>query len=370
MFDSSADGIVVTDSEHRLAFMNPAAERIVGADKREILGDSIERIAERRKNGTTQLFAPDGETPIPADEWPLARMRRGETIDDQLYAFRHAPDADPLWVAVSARTIRDDAGTDLGAVEVLHDETARRRLEAQLEQSRRVEALGQLTGGVAHDFNNLLLVILGNAEGLERQLADRPNLQRQARMILDAGGRAADLTGRLLAFGRRQLLQPTDIAINPLIEGTVSMLRRVLGENIDIVLGLDPAAAAVRADPSQLEVALLNLAVNARDAMPKGGRLTIETRNVSLDAAYVAANPEAAAGDYVLVAVSDTGTGMPRDVVERAFEPFFPTKPLGAGTGLGLSSVHGFVRQTGGHVKLYSEIGRGTVVNLYLPVTA
>ena len=248
-------------------------------------------------------------------------------------------------------------------------EVARReRLESQLRQSQKMEAVGQLTGGIAHDFNNMLAVVIGSLNLLKRRL--RRGETDNMRFIdgaLDGAERAATLTHRLLAFSRQQPLAPQSIDPNKLISGMSEMLRRTLGEHIAVETVLAGGLWRTHADPGQLENAIVNLAVNSRDAMPDGGKLTIETANASLDEAYAAQHVDVPAGQYVLLAVSDTGQGMPADVVAKAFEPFFTTKGLGKGTGLGLSQVLGFVRQSGGHVKIYSEPHHGTTIKIYLP---
>lgn len=229
-----------------------------------------------------------------------------------------------------------------------------------------MEAVGQLTGGVAHDFNNLLAVILGNTELLSMQ-SDEPNLRLEA--ITRAATRGSELTQRLLAYSRQQPLRPQTIDLVELTDGMADMLARTLGETIEIKTRTPPGLWSASADPGQVENALLNLAINSRDAMPQGGKLTIECMNVTLDQAYVTENPEALAGDLVVLAVSDTGTGtgMSAEIQARVFEPFFMTKEVGQGSGLGLSMVYGFTKQSGGHVSIYSEEGRGTTVKLYLP---
>jgi len=248
-------------------------------------------------------------------------------------------------------------------------EEANRRLEAeqQLRQVQKMETLGRLTGGVAHDFNNILTVITGTIDILAEAVADRPQLAALARMIDDAASRGANVTGHLLAYARKQPLQPRDTDVNALIVETASLLRASLGEQVEIESMLEDDAWPALIDPDQLATALLNLAVNARDAMPGGGKLTLETGNVYLDEAYAAANREVHPGHYVMIAVSDTGTGIPEAIRERVFEPFFTTKETGKGTGLGLSMVFGFVRQSNGHIKIYSEEGHGTSIKLYLP---
>ena len=249
------------------------------------------------------------------------------------------------------------------------DEVARReRLESQLRQSQKMEAVGQLTGGIAHDFNNMLAVVIGNLNLLRRRLqrGETDNM-RFIDGALDGAERAATLTHRLLAFSRQQPLAPQLIDPNKLISGISEMLRRTLGEHIAVETVLAGGLWRTHTDPGQLENAIVNLAVNSRDAMPDGGKLTIETANASLDEAYAAQHIDVPAGQYVLLAVSDTGQGMSADVVAKAFEPFFTTKGVGKGTGLGLSQVLGFVRQSGGHVKIYSDPRPGTTIKIYLP---
>jgi signal transduction histidine kinase len=244
----------------------------------------------------------------------------------------------------------------------------RMKVEESLRQAQKMEAIGQLTGGIAHDFNNLLQVMLGNLDALRRRGAGGgADAGRLIESAARAAKRAADLTGQLLAFSRRQPLQPTPIDLGKLVVGMSEMLTRTLGETISIETVLAAGLWRVHADVSQLESALLNLAVNARDAMPEGGRLTLETANAFIDENYAKQHDEVTAGQYVMIAVSDTGTGMPKDVAAKAFDPFFTTKEVGKGTGLGLSQVYGFVKQSGGHIKLYSEPGEGTTVKLYLP---
>jgi PAS domain S-box-containing protein len=276
---------------------------------------------------------------------------------------------------LEARRRAEKAAVDLERL----NETLAERVEAEvaerlkaeeaLRQAQKMEAVGQLTGGIAHDFNNLLTIIAGNVELLARHLPeDAQRLRRLAEAANQGARRAAALTQRLLAFSRRQALDPRPIDPNKLVGSVSDMLRRTLGETVALETVLAGGLWQTTVDANQLENALVNLAVNARDAMPDGGRLTIETANASLDAAYVAAVPEPVpAGQYVLIAVSDTGTGMDKATAERVFEPFFTTKEPGRGTGLGLSQVYGFVRQSGGHIRIYSEVGQGTTVKLYLP---
>jgi len=243
-----------------------------------------------------------------------------------------------------------------------------RKNEEALRQSQKMEAVGQLTGGVAHDFNNLLQIIIGNLETLQRTLPiESARLQRAAKNAMNGAQRAATLTQRLLAFSRRQPLDPKPLDLNVLVNGLSDMVHRTLGETIAVETVLGAGVWRVEADPAELEAAIINLAVNARDAMSSGGRLTIETSNAHIDEAYVASHSEVIPGQYVAIAVTDNGVGMDAKTVAQAFEPFFTTKAVGKGTGLGLSQVYGFVKQSGGHVKIYSELGHGTTVKLYLP---
>jgi signal transduction histidine kinase len=239
--------------------------------------------------------------------------------------------------------------------------------DLQLHQAQKMEAVGQLTGGVAHDFNNILTVITGTIEILAESVADRPELLAIAKMIDDAAARGADLTQRLLAFARKQPLQPREVDVNALVIQAANLLRPTLGERVEVHMMLAGDTSRALIDPSQLTNAILNLALNARDAMPDGGKLTIETCNVALDDQYAGANSDVTAGNYVLVAVTDSGHGIPSGILNNVFEPFFTTKDVDKGSGLGLSMVYGFVKQSNGHIKIYSEEGHGTTVKIYLP---
>ncbi|MDB5489079.1 MAG: hybrid sensor histidine kinase/response regulator [Reyranella sp.] len=271
---------------------------------------------------------------------------------------------DALEQRVAART-RELVETN----EALRQETATRQAaEAQVRQVQKMEAIGQLTGGIAHDFNNMLAIVIGSVDMARRRLARGDiAIGKYLDGALEGANRGAALTRRLLAFSRQQALEPAVIDLNTLVQDMAELLRRTIGEQIELESVLGGGLWRARVDPGQLESAILNLAVNARDAMPGGGRLTIETLNASLDDDYAAHHGDVTAGQYVMVAVSDTGAGMSADVMARAFDPFFTTKPVDRGTGLGLSQVYGFVKQSGGHVKIYSEPGQGTVVKIYLP---
>jgi signal transduction histidine kinase/CheY-like chemotaxis protein len=271
-----------------------------------------------------------------------------------------------FWASVTINAVHDEHGRLIGFAKVTRDLTERRALEDQVRQIQKMEAIGQLTGGIAHDFNNMLQVIGGNIETLQRRIGhEDPNATRLITAALRGAERASTLTHRLLAYTRRQPLDPKPVDLNRLIIGMSDLLIRTLGERIKIESVLSGGLWHVLADPNQIENAVLNLVVNARDAMPDGGNITIETANAQLDEAYAHAHAEVAAGHYVMLAVSDAGIGMTADVIEKVFEPFFTTKKLGEGTGLGLSQVYGFVKQSGGHIKIYSEPGEGTTVRIY-----
>ncbi len=296
-------------------------------------------------------------------------IHRVEDVTEFMRLKQQGLERDKLTEELRDRTKQMEVEVFLRAREV---EEANKRLEDEqrLRQVQKMEAVGHLTGGIAHDFNNILTVIIGMAEVLEEELADNPAHSSGIRMISDAAARGAAVTKQLLAFSRQQPLQPRETDINALVEDTAKLLRSSLGEQVEMQLALEEDSWSALVDPNHLATALLNLAVNARDAMPEGGKLTLETGNVYLDEAYAAANHEVRPGHYVMLAVSDTGTGMPANIRDRIFEPFFTTKETGKGTGLGLSMVYGFVKQSDGHIKVYSEEGQGTSVKLYLPRAA
>ncbi|NKC33156.1 PAS domain S-box protein [Falsiroseomonas selenitidurans] len=297
----------------------------------------------------------------------LERLMAGrDKVLREQYRFRRA---DGSWATVSdhAFALHDNQGKVRRVLGAMTDITEQKLLEDRFRQSQKMETVGQLTGGVAHDFNNLLTIILGNMEALEEDLGGLPHLQKLARMSLDAAERAAELTNRLLAFSRRQTLEPRVLDVAMLIQGMADMLRRTLPESIDIKIAGSGGLWNIEADAVQLESAILNLAVNARDAMPEGGNLTIEMANALLDEDYVSLEPDVKPGQYVVIVVTDTGHGIPPEIVGRVFEPFFTTKEAGKGSGLGLSMVFGFVKQSGGHIRIYSELGEGTAIKIYFP---
>ena len=276
---------------------------------------------------------------------------------------------------ISFRALRNDAGERIGAYNLVTDVTDRLRTEAQLReaqdalrQSQKMETVGQLTGGIAHDFNNLLQIVSGNLDILCRRMPNEAApLRRYAERAMLGAERAATLTQRLLAFSRRQPLAPKPTDVNRLLPSMSELLHRTLGETIEVEAVLPPRIWLVETDQNQLENAILNIAINARDAMPDGGKLTLETKNTHLDESYAEQNPGVIPGQYVVICISDTGIGMDAETAARAVEPFFTTKEVGKGTGLGLSMVYGFIKQSGGHLKIYSEPGEGTTVNIYLP---
>ena len=346
--------IFMLDAGGRVVNWNPGAQRIKGYTAAEITGQHFSRF----------YSAEDVAMGVPE------RMLRTAIEQGRAEAegWRVRKDGSRFWASVVISAIRDADGQLIGFAKVTRDLTERRAAEERLRQAQKMEAIGQLTGGVAHDFNNLLAVISGNFEALQRRLTKPSDaeLQRYVTAGLRGAERAAGLTHRLLAFARRQPLDPAPISISATIAGMSEMFRRTLGETIAVETVLAAGLWSVFVDPNELESSLLNLAVNARDAMPNGGKLTLEADNVFLDQQY-SAEAEIVPGPYVGIFVSDTGTGMGPETVAQAFEPFFTTKEIGRGTGLGLSQVYGFVKQSGGHVKIYSELGTGTTVKLYLP---
>jgi PAS domain S-box-containing protein len=345
------------DAEGCVQMFNPACEILFGYRSEEVIGRHVKMLLPspyRGEHGTyLEHFRRTGERKILG----IGREVQGQRKDGSVF---------PMDLLVGEAR----QGGDSIFVGIIHDLTERNRTAEQLVQAQKMEAVGQLSGGIAHDFNNLLTVVVGNAEVLSEHLRAQPDMQKLADMIVQAGERGAELTQRLLAFSRRQALQPAEIDCNRMVEGMEKLLRRMLGETIVIKASLESELWTVFADPSQLENALLNLAINARDAMPGGGAITITTSNVPLDERYRETHPEVNPGQYVMITVTDTGRGMTPEVRERAFEPFFTTKDVGKGSGLGLSMVYGFVKQSNGHVAIYSEPDLGTTVRIYLPAIA
>ena len=359
--NSMADAVLVGDRDGNIVLCNAAAQRVMNIR---------EGMTPAQWTYAQQIFMADGVTPMPLQERPLMRAVRGELFEDYELTVHYPHAGTPITFVATGGPIRAGSQQAAGGVVVYHDVSEARETERQLRQAQKMEAVGQLTGGVAHDFNNILTVITGTIEILEEGVADRPELAAIAKMIDDAAARGAELTNHLLAFSRRQPLQPRDTNVNALIMEVGRLLRPTLGGNIEIESMLDDNASSALIDPSQLTTSLLNLALNARDAMPGGGKLTFETTDAILDDNYAGMNEEVGPGPYVMIAVSDNGSGIAPDIIDKVFEPFFTTKVLGKGSGLGLSMVYGFVKQSGGHIKIYSEVGHGSTIKMYLPRAA
>ena len=376
VIDQSIDPIIVKDREGRFVLANERGAELYGTTKALILsrraGDFLTAdVAETLETADRAVTATGRPMVVEErfrvnDQWRVYQISKTpwREGDDVVGVIAVAHD-------VTDRKADEDRLRDLS--DVLERRVAERTQQieaasAQIRQLQKMEAIGQLTGGLAHDFNNMLAIVIGSLDiarrrlptDIDRALAYIDNAQEGAR-------RAASLTARLLAFSRRQPLEPEPVDANRLIAGMSELIRRTIGETLRVETVGAGGVWRTYVDAGQLENALLNLCVNARDAMPGGGRLTIETANAHLDDAYASAHAEVQPGQYVLISVTDTGTGMPPETVERAFDPFYTTKGAGQGTGLGLSQVHGFVKQSGGHVKIYSEPGQGTTVKLYLP---
>jgi len=343
VLENMSDAFMLVDADWNITYINRACERELASSRDSLLGQTIwDAFPEARETMIREQYQHAVET--------------GTSVH---FEFFYAPLDD--WFEINAYPSPEGLAIYFRVI------TEQRRMQEQLHQAQRMESVGQLTGGIAHDFNNLLTVILGNAELLVEYLEDSEGLEPIARNIGEAATRGAELTRRLLAFARRQPLEPEPTDVNRLIRDLEELLRRALGEQCEIEISHGAALWPAMIDGSRFENALLNLAINARDAMPDGGRLTIETGNVRIDDEYSRHHPDVVPGQYVLVAVSDTGTGIPKEMIDKVFEPFFTTKEKGRGTGLGLSMVYGFIKQSEGHVRVYSEAGEGTTVRLYLP---
>jgi PAS domain S-box-containing protein len=366
--DNAAHAIIATDPAFVVTSFNPAAERLLGYSAAEVVGrlaplawhDPAE--VQRRAR---QLSEELGAEIAPGMEVFAARARRGLPEEREWTFVRKDGARVPVLLGVA--TLRDGDDRFMGLVGLASDLTEQKRLGEQLRQSQKLEGVGQLAGGIAHDFNNLLLVIRSNAELVQEALAPGDPRRADLDEVLQAATRATALTRQLLAFSRKQVLNLTTFSINDAVSSMEKLLRRVIGEDVQIRLALAPEAGAVQADPVQVEQVVLNLVVNARDAMPHGGVVTIATALATVDPESARARADATPGEYVCLVVSDTGVGMDEATRARMFEPFFTTKPQGKGTGLGLSTVYGILKQSGGHVDVETAPGRGTSIRVYLP---
>ncbi len=345
------DPVFVKDREHKFELVNDAFCTFFDTRREELLG-------EARLETMPEALA----TSIWEDEEKVFKTGKESLTEDNLTEWKGAPR-----IMLSKKSLLTDKDGNQQIIGVMRDITEYKRLEAQFFQAQKMEAVGVLAGGVAHDFNNLLNVINGYSELILEDLDEDNPIRKDLEQIKEAGGRAATLTSQLLAFGRKQVFQPQILDMNNVITQMSSMLRRLIGEHIEFMFAARPDLGMVSADPGQIQQVTMNLAVNARDAMPQGGKLMIETANVDLDEEYEKKNPVAKPGLYVMLAISDTGVGMSAATQARLFEPFFTTKEKGKGTGLGLSTVYGIVRQSNGFISAFSEPGKGTAFKIYFP---
>ena len=356
VLENMAEGIVACDAEGRITRFNRASA--------EMIGRSAHRVPPERWAEEYGIYLADGKTLAKLEQVPLYRALQGEKIRD-LEIKLIPKEGDARSVMVSGRPLTGARGQKLGAMIAMHDVTERKRLQEQVAQSERLEAIGVLAGGLAHDFNNVLGVILGYAELMQRELPESSPSARHAGGIRRAAEAAAALTRQLLAFSRKQLMQARVVDINQLVTRFAKLLQPVIGEKVNLSISLASDLGRVKVDPLQIEQVLMNLALNARDAMPAGGRLLITTANV--DQSTIDLRPQAKPGTYVMISVSDTGLGMKEEVVSRIFEPFFTTKGLGKGTGLGLAIIYGIVKQSGGYITVESKVGEGSTFSIYFP---
>jgi PAS domain S-box-containing protein len=349
--------IYMLDPTGHVVNWNSGAERIKGYSRAQVIG----------RHFSDFYTLEDQRAGVPSK----ALAHAAQTGKYETEGWRVRQDLTQFWAGVVINAIKNSNGELVGFAKITRDLTERRAAEERTRQAQKMEGIGQITGGVAHDFNNLLTIIIGNLETLQRNIEtsslDVERVRRSAENAMRGARRAETLTQRLLAFSRQQPLAPKSVDLGRLVSGMSELLRRTLGEQVSVETVLGGGLWQAYVDQNQLELAILNLAVNARDAMPDGGKLTLETENTFIDEKYAASQVEVIPGQYVMLAVTDTGCGMPEDVKLRAFDPFFTTKGIGHGTGLGLSQVYGFVKQSRGHVKIYSEVGEGTTVKIYLP---
>jgi PAS domain S-box-containing protein len=366
ILDNMGEGMVVIDPAAEVLLWNAAATRILGPSPQGL------PLADWARHFKLGRVARPGQ--VAHREPPLARALRGEDMADYEMTIEADEGRNECWVTGTARPLRDERGKVVGAIAVFRDVTQQRKAElglkateAQLLQAQKMDAVGQLAGGIAHDFNNLLTVICGFSDFALKQIPAGSPARSDIEEVMNAGQRASTLTRQLLAFSRKQVLAPQRLDLNAAVHGSRQLLRRLIGEDVEFVAVYGANLSPVLADPGQIDQVILNLVVNARDAMPQGGRLTVETDNVELDEQSIRNHPGAHTGWHVRLKVSDTGVGMSEEVQSRIFEPFFSTKAVGRGTGLGLSTVYGIVQQTGGHIEVSSTPGKGTTFSIYLP---
>jgi len=378
LLEAAPDAMICVAGDGRIALVNAQAERLFGHRREELAGEPVEILvpdAARAGHPAHRAgYAADPKPrPMGAGIELAGRRRDGSTFPAEISLSAIGSGGDMLIIA-AVRDVTERLAA-LAERERLKTQAERSRLERQLQQSHRLESLGQLAGGVAHDFNNMLGVISSYAafvaEEAEKHGPDGAweTVRRDIEQVRRAADRAAGLTHQLLSFARREVVQPRVLNLNDTVAGLDEILRRTLGEHVELTTTLSDDLSLVLADPGQVEQVLVNLAVNSRDAMPRGGKLTVETANTEVDEVYAAGRAGLVPGEYVTLKVSDTGAGMPAEVIDRAFEPFYTTKPKGEGSGLGLATVYGIVTQTGGTVRIYSEPGLGTTVLVLLPVT-
>ncbi|MBL7258310.1 hybrid sensor histidine kinase/response regulator [Paractinoplanes lichenicola] len=363
LLEAAPDAFIGIDDGGRIVLSNTQAEQLFGLTRDGLLGRAIDDLL------TPALAVTPEPVPVPGSEPTLAHRMDGTTVPVEVSVSLLPTDEGRLRCAV-VRDITERVRAEEG-LRQLRAEADRARVEAQLQRTQRLEGLGQLAGGVAHDFNNLIAVIANYATFIAESAAEAglDEIAGDAAQISKAAQRGADLTHQLLAFARREVVRPRPLDLNDVVADIEQMLRRSIGEHITLSVRLSADLPAVTADPGQLDQVLVNLAVNARDAMPRGGELTIETEALDVDRHYASGRPHLNPGRYVRLRISDTGTGMPPEVIERAFEPFYTTKPAGQGTGLGLATVYGIVTAAGGDLNVYSEQGMGTTFTILLPAT-
>lgn len=352
VIEQTAESIIITDAAGTILYVNPAFERITGYSRAEAVGQNPRFLKSGKQDNT--FYQEMWATISAGGVWRGRLVNRRK--DGKLYTEEE-----------TITPVRDENGVIVNYVAVKHDVTREQQLEEQYRQAQKMEAIGRLTAGIAHDFNNILTVINGFSALIKTELPPDSSIHESLDKIIDSGGRAANLTRQLLAFSRKQLIEPKVVHLNTIVTEMSNMLHRIIGEDIVLETKLEPDLWPVKIDPTQFDQVILNLAVNARDAMSEGGKLTIETANVNLDESYSRQHADVVPGDYVMIAISDNGVGMANEVKQHIFEPFFTTKEIGRGTGLGLATVFGIIKQSGGHIWVYSELDYGSTFKIYLP---